>query len=74
MSALLTLDYLAERGRIVPLDSPLPSPLPSLASARSSHWRTASFWQTARQYDATIWTMDAALERVAGVKYIPKQK
>jgi predicted nucleic acid-binding protein len=29
---------------------------------------------TARRFGATIWTMDAGFEGLAGVKYVPKHK
>ena len=55
------------QGKVVDLDADL-----ALSTARLP-MADSIILATARRYDATVWTQDADLEGIKGVKYFPKQ-
>jgi toxin FitB len=64
---------LLHQGRVVPLDGAL-----ALAAARIGFdhklpLADSIILATARQHDATLWTMDADFAGLANVRYIPKR-
>jgi predicted nucleic acid-binding protein len=72
--AALQVAALLHQGRVVPLDSPLALAAANLGVSLKLPLADSIILATARQYGATIWTMDADFEGIDGVKYIPKRK
>ncbi len=62
------------QGRIVPLDSGVALSAAQLGVAHRLPLADSIIYATARQFEATVWTMDADFEGLAGVRYIPKRK
>lgn len=62
------------QGRIVALDSALALSAAQLGLANKLPLADSIIYATARQHEATIWTMDADFEGLAGVRYVPKRK
>lgn len=65
---------LLHQGRVVDLDSPI-----ALAAARIGldaklPLADSIILATARQHDATVWTMDADFDGMENVRYFPRQK
>lgn len=65
---------LLHQGRVVPLDSALALAAAQLGVALKLPLADSIILATARQYDATIWTMDVDFHGLPDVKYFPKQK
>lgn len=72
--AALQVAALLHQGRVVPLDSGLALAAAHLGVAHKLPLADSIILATARQFDATIWTMDADFEGLPNVRYYPKQK
>jgi toxin FitB len=72
--AALQAAALLHQGRIVPLDAALAMSAAQIGVAEKLPLADSIILATAREFDATIWTMDADFDGMAGVKYFPKQK
>jgi predicted nucleic acid-binding protein len=62
------------QGRLVPLDAALALSAARIGVAERLPLADSVILATARQYQATIWTMDADFDGMPGVRYFPKQK
>jgi predicted nucleic acid-binding protein len=62
------------QGEVVPLDSALALSAAQLGVQHGLPMADSIVLATARQYGATIWTMDADFKDLADVRYFPKSK
>lgn len=60
------------QGRLVPLDGSLALSAAQLGVSQKLPLADSIICATARQFDATLWTMDADFAGRSGVQYIPK--
>ncbi len=72
--AALQAAALLHQGRVVPLDSALALSAAQLGNAHRLPLADSVILATARQYGATIWTMDADFDGLEAVRYLPRQK
>lgn len=72
--AALQAAALLHQGRIVPLDSGLALAAAKLGVDHKLPLADSIIFATAQQHNATLWTMDADLEGLPGVRYFPKRK
>ncbi|MBA4083152.1 MAG: VapC toxin family PIN domain ribonuclease [Erythrobacter sp.] len=62
------------QGQLVALDSGIALNAAQLGVAHKLPLADSIIYATAKQYGATVWTMDADFSRLAGVRYFPKRK
>ena len=62
------------QGQIVDLDDGIALNAAQLGLAHKLPLADSIIYATARQYGATVWTMDADFAGLAGVRYFPKRK
>lgn len=62
------------QGQVVNLDSGIALNAAQLGIAYKLPLADSIIYATARQHDATVWTMDADFSRLPGVRYYPKRK
>ncbi|HEX9562573.1 MAG TPA: type II toxin-antitoxin system VapC family toxin [Gemmatimonadaceae bacterium] len=72
--AALQAVALLHQGRIVPLDAALAMAAAQIWVAEQLPLADSIILATAREFDATIWTMDAYFDGLPGVKYFRKQE
>ena len=65
---------LLHQGLVVPLDSPVALAAAQIGVTEKLPLADSVILATAKQYDATVWTMDSDFEGREGAKYFPKQK
>ena len=62
-----------QKGQVVDLDLKLALAAGKLSLGLSLPMADAMILATAREYGATIWTLDADFRKIPGVKYFPKK-
>jgi predicted nucleic acid-binding protein len=62
------------QGRVVELDSGIALSAAQIGVAHKLPLADSVIYATAKQFQATIWTMDADFEGLPGVRYVPKRK
>jgi predicted nucleic acid-binding protein len=62
------------QGQVVDLDSGIALNAAQLGLAHKLPLADSIIYATARQYGATVWTLDADFSGLAGVRYFPKRK
>ena len=62
------------QGQVVALDSGIALSAAQRGVAHKLPLSDSIIYATAKQLDATVWTMDADFEGLAGVRYVPKRK
>jgi len=62
------------QGQLVALDSGIALNAAQLGVAHKLPLADSIIYATAKQFGATVWTMDADFSRLAGVRYFPKRK
>ena len=62
------------QGQVVPLDSGIALNAAQVGVAHKLPLTDSIIYATARQFGATIWTMDADFSGLTGVRYFPKRK
>ena len=72
--AALQAAAVLHHGRIVPLDSAIALAAAHLGVSEKLPLADSIILATARQFGATLWTMDADFEGQQGVKYIRKER
>lgn len=70
----LQVAALLHQGQVVALDSAVALSAAQLGVAHKLPLADSVIYATAKQYEATIWTMDADFSGLAGVRYFPKRK
>lgn len=70
----LQVAALLHQGQVVDLDSGLALSAAQLGIAHKLPLADSITLATAKQFSATIWTMDADFEGVPNVRYVPKSK
>jgi len=71
--AALQIAALLHQGKVVPLDSGVALSAAQLGVAHKLPLADSIIYATARQYEATVWTMDAHFSDLPGVRYIAKR-
>ena len=72
--AALQVAALLHQGQVVPLDSGLALSAAKFGVELTLPLADSVIFATARQFDATLWTMDADFDGLPGVRYVPKKK
>jgi predicted nucleic acid-binding protein len=72
--AALQIAAMLHQGQVVPLTAGLALGAAQLGVAHKLPLADSSIYATARQHDATVWTLDADFSGLAGVRYFPKRK
>lgn len=62
------------QGQIVGLESGIALSAAQLGVAHKLPLADSIIYATAKQFEATVWTMDADFAGLAGVRYVPKRK
>ena len=62
------------QGQVVALDSGVALSAAQIGVAHKLPLADSIIYATAKQFQATVWTMDADFAGLAGVRYIPKRK
>lgn len=70
----LQVAALLHQGEVVPLDSAIAVSAAQLGLAHKLPLADSIIYATAKQFDATVWTMDADFSALPGVRYVPKRK
>lgn len=70
----LQVAAMLHQGQIVPLDSGVALSAAQLGVAHKLPLADSIIYATAKQYDATVWTMDADFSGLPGVRYVPKRQ
>ncbi len=70
----LQVAALLHQGRVVELDSALALAAAQLGVAHRLPLADSVILATARQFGATLWTMDADFKDLPGVRYVPKRR
>lgn len=70
----LQIAAMLHQGQIVDLDDGIALNAAQLGLAHKLPLADSIIYATARQYGATVWTMDADFAGLAGVRYFPKRK
>ena len=70
----LQVAAMLHQGQLVALDSGLALSAAQLGVAHRLPLADSIIYATARQFDATVWTMDADFEGLAGVRYVAKRR
>ena len=71
--AALQIAAMLHQGQVVPLDAGLAVSAAQLGVAHQLPLADSIIYATAKQYQATVWTMDAHFAALAGVRYVPKR-
>jgi len=72
--AALQIAAMLHQGQIVPLDSGIALSAANLGVTHKLPLADSIIYATARQHDATIWTLDADFSDLADVRYFPRRK
>lgn len=70
----LQVAAMLHQGQVIALDSGIALSAAQLGVALKLPLADSIIYATAKQYGAAIWTMDADLSGLAGVRYFPKRK
>jgi len=70
----LQVAAMLHQGQVVVLDSGGALNAAQLGVAHKLPLADSIIYATAKQYGATVWTMDADFSRLTGVRYFPKRK
>lgn len=70
----LQIAAMLHQGKIIPLDSGIALSAAQLGVSHKLPLADSIIYATAKQYEATVWTMDADFSGLSGVRYIPKRK
>lgn len=70
----LQIAAVMHQGQVVALDSGIALSAAQLGVAHKLPLTDSIIYATAKQLNATVWTMDADFEGLAGVRYVPKRK
>ena len=70
----LQVAAMLHQGRIVDLDDGIALNAAHLGLAHKLPLAESIIYATAKQFGATVWTMDADFSGLAGVRYFPKRK
>ncbi len=70
----LQVAAMLHQGQVIALDSALSLSAAQLGVALKLPLADSIIYATAKQYVATIWTMDADFSGLAGVRYFPKRR
>ena len=70
----LQIAAMLHQGTIVDLDDGIALNAAQLGIAHKLPLADSIIYATAKQYGATVWTLDADFARLAGVRYFPKRK
>jgi predicted nucleic acid-binding protein len=70
--AALQIAAMLHQGQVVPLDSGIALSAAHLGVAHKLPLADSVIYATAKQYRATVWTMDAHFADLPGVRYVPK--
>ena len=62
------------QGQVVALDGSIALSAAQLGVAHKLPLADSIIYATAKQREATVWTMDADFEGLAGVRYVPKRR
>ncbi|WP_411279074.1 type II toxin-antitoxin system VapC family toxin [Gemmatimonas sp.] len=71
--AALQIAAMLHQRKVVPLDAGIALSAAQLGVAHTLPLVDRIIYATAKQYQATVWTMDAHFAALAGVRYIPKR-
>ncbi len=71
--AALQVAAMLHQGQVVALDSGIALSAAQLGVAHKLPLADSIIYATARQYQATVWTMDAHFADLPGVRYTPKR-
>lgn len=71
--AALQIAAMMHQGLVVPLDSAIALSAAQLGLAHKLPLADSIIYATAKQYHATIWTMDAHFASLPSVRYVPKR-
>ena len=71
--AALQIAAMLHQGQVVPLDSGIALSAAQLGVAHRLPLADSIIYATARQYQATVWTMDAHFADLPGVRYVAKR-
>ncbi len=71
--AALQIAAMLHQGQVVPLDSGIALSAAQLGVAYKLPLADSIIYATAKQYQATVWTMDAHFMGLPGVRYVPKR-
>jgi len=71
--AALQIAAMLHQGQVVPLDSGIALSAAQLGVAHKLPLADSIIYATAKQYRATVWTMDAHFAALPGVRYSPKR-
>jgi toxin FitB len=70
----LQIAAVLHQGQIVPLDSGIALSAAHFGGVHKLPLADSIIFATAKQFDATIWTLDAAFKDLPGVKYFSKSR
>ena len=70
--AALQVAAMLHQGTVVPLDAGLALSAAQFGVAHKLPLADSVIYATAKQYQATLWTMDAHFAHLPGVRYVPK--
>ena len=71
--AALQIAAMLHQGRVVLLDAGLAVRAAQLGVAHQLPLADSTIYATAKQYQATVWTMNAHFAGLSGVRYVPKR-
>lgn len=71
--AALQIAAMLHQGQVVPLDAGIALSAAQLGVAHHLPLADSIIYATAKQYQATVWTMDAHFAGLAQVRYVPKR-
>ena len=71
--AALQIAAMLHQGQVVPLDSGIALSAAQLGVAHKLPLADSIIYATAKQYQATVWTMDAHFADLPNVRYVPKR-
>lgn len=72
--AALQIAAMLHQGQVVPLDAGIALSAAQLGVAHKLPMADSIIYATAKQYQATVWTMDAHFAALAGVRYVPTRR
>ncbi|MDX2193076.1 MAG: type II toxin-antitoxin system VapC family toxin [Gemmatimonadales bacterium] len=71
--AALQVAAMLHQGQVVPLDAGIALSAAQLGVAHQLPLADSIIYATAKQHQATLWTMDAHFAALANVRYVPKR-
>ena len=71
--AALQIAAMLHQGKVVPLDAGIALSAAQLGVAHKLPLADSIIYATAKQYQATVWTMDAHFADLPNVRYVPKR-